>query len=212
MFGPYFDWHRLLVLIPALLMTGVAVKLMDDFLDEEVDRELGHENLAARLGRATLPYALVLLGLGMALATRVSLAMFLAAYSLGMAGDLSRRLPTGLKGYQESLVTVGLGAMVSGWRTMAAALAVVVWLQAADDLVDRSLDRRARSFNLAEFFGGWEAALGALTLWFISLSLDGELTAAATLVAVALVGWPAWARYRTGPRAERDDPAGRKPA
>lgn len=121
----------------AALGTGMAVKLMDDVLDSALDRMRGLRNLADRLGRAATPYALLALAVGMVFDSRLGLALFLAAYAIGMTARPFERLPSGLQAWHEMVVAAVLLFGVSGWRLGLQALLSLLAVQLWDDMWDR---------------------------------------------------------------------------
>lgn len=165
----------------AALFTGLAVKLMDDALDVEVDAARGYRNWAARLGRAALPYALALALLAAAIETRVALALFLAAYALGMGRNVGERLPTGLPAWAEIVLAVAVSTVFSGVRVAGAALALLWAVQAADDWLDREEDGRWEAPSMRWLRLGW-ALLGTL----LALALDPVLTVCTVPAALAV--------------------------
>src|SRR5690606_29875589 len=89
-------------LLAAVAAAGVAIKLMDDYLDQELDALLGRRTLAAAVGPGAVAYAMAALALAMLLDGPAAGSLFLAAYAVGMAHDPAGRLPTGLAGWQEA--------------------------------------------------------------------------------------------------------------
>ena len=116
MFGGGYDatWLFSVRSLAALLCVAFAVKMMDDFMDLRHDVELGVPSIAARLGEATLPYAMLLLALAALFDGKASLPLFAASYAVGMAFDLSRPLPSGLYGWQEAALALVAGAILAG--------------------------------------------------------------------------------------------------
>lgn len=121
----------------AALGTGLAVKLMDDTLDSALDRMRGLRNLADRLGRAAMPYALLALALGLVFDSRLGFALFLAAYAVGMTARPYERLPSGLRAWHEMVVAGLLLVLFAGWRLGVQALLLLIAIQLWDDIWDR---------------------------------------------------------------------------
>lgn len=196
------------VLALALTLTGASIKLMDDTMDAELDRERNQPNWSASLGPAAVPYALFLLVVGTALAPRESAAIFLATYGVGMAGEFRRRMPTGLKGYEESLVALLAGVVLLGPRLMLWAASLMLSAQLADDLLDLKEDRDAGFSNLAAALGSWESGLAAAGLWLVSLLLEPVKTVVAVIPLRAFVFVPVvLRRKREKSRRERTSAA-----
>lgn len=114
MFGGWPEW---LVQIGCLVLIGAAVKLMDDFLDCEYDLSRGRRTLAAQFGRACLPYALVLALCAAALDLRLTIAVFLGSYVMGMFSTWREDMPTHIPAYVEMLLGAALSWWIVGWRT-----------------------------------------------------------------------------------------------
>src|SRR5690606_12565913 len=143
----------------AIFLCGWVIKMMDDFLDLRYDIFQGEQSLAVRLGEATLPYSLLLFGLAALVHPVVACSLFLGAYAAGMAGDLERQLPSGLYGYQEALLALTAGFLFLPWHVMLWGAAVMLAVQAIDDLWDLAPDRMSGNPNLSARFGIYETPL-----------------------------------------------------
>lgn len=129
-------WLAWCKLIGVPLLVGFIVKLMDDYLDYEENSPV-----FSYLGHGLLPYSLLLLLFAVAIDFAQASALFLAAYSVGMVGrGQHAQLPTGLTPQIECLAVIMVGVYLSDWRTMFAALAALVAVQALDDLIDYPKD------------------------------------------------------------------------
>ena len=186
----------------AILCAGLAVKLMDDFLDLRYDSQTGIPSPAVRLGEATLPYGLVLLAVGAAFHPSVALSLFLAAYSTGMVQDLRRALPSGLTGWQESLVVLGLGALLLGPVRQIWGLAMMVFVQAVDDTIDYHVDQMSGNPNLLRRFG-WVEVNGVALACFALAAWLYPIETALTIVAAAVLDTWVW---RLALRTKRESP------
>lgn len=179
-------WSSLLVEWIGIVLAGLTIKLMDDWLDVEYDQCVGRHTLAIRLGRACLPYALLGFGLAMSLAPQEALALFLAAYAIGMGHDLREKMPTKLPGWAESAIVLG----ISGWATSIGltlwALCVMAMIQLLDDLMDLQHDRRSGQNNLAIRFGFVEVTL-AMFITLLASVLLSPLKTVQVLLAAPLV-------------------------
>ena len=117
--------------VAAITLSGLAIKLLDDYLDRQEADEL----------RPLPAYAILALSVAVALAPGPALSLFLAAYAVGMLKDLAVPFPAGLVGWQEiALVLLG-GLLLTGWREMLGSVALMVAAQSAVDLLDWGLDR-----------------------------------------------------------------------
>jgi 4-hydroxybenzoate polyprenyltransferase len=198
MFGGGYDatWLFSVRSLAALLCVAFAVKMMDDFMDLRHDVELGVPSIAARLGEATLPYAMLLLALAALFDGMASLPLFAASYAVGMAFDLSRPLPSGLYGWQEAALALVAGAILAGPLEQLWALCVVAFVQCMDDVADREHDWLAGTNNLVRRFGLGEVSMAALALFAVAAWLRPFLTAG-VVVAVACAEGILW-RLTTG--------------
>lgn len=179
-------WSSLLVELLGIVLAGLTIKLMDDWLDVEFDQCIGRQTLSLRLGRACLPYCLALLGFAIALAPQVALPLFLASYAIGMGHELREKMPTRLPGWVESIVAVGLALLTAGWQVAAWAVCVMAMIQLLDDLMDLHNDRRSGQNNWANRFGYVEATL-AMFIFALGAVLLSPLHTVEVLIATPLV-------------------------
>lgn len=179
--------ERLLPLFIAALGAGIAVKLMDDALDADRDAAIGLRNWAHRLGRGTTAYALLSLAVGVAAQTEWAIALWCAAYAVGMRPDWQARLPLLLRGWQETLLALAVGVSVGGVQFMIAAAALVTAIQVLDDWLDRSEDGQTPASQI-DSVPAMASLLGAAALGLAGAALQPE-GAAATAVAAALIQW-----------------------
>jgi len=177
LYGVAFEWGKNLL---AVLGTGLSVKLMDDFLDEERDVTAGIRNWAQLLGRSTLPYSLLALAVAAALNPPWAVSLFLASYAVGMSYDHGERLPFGLDNYREAILAVAAGWFLLGPLEMATSLALVIFLQTVDDLWDWRQDRELGRQSMINAIGPVEAVLLAVIMLVLSGSLDPPKTLAVT--------------------------------
>jgi len=169
----------------SLLLTGAAIKTMDDSLDAP---SAPSACLTEQPG--ALAYALLFLAGGAGLNAALAISLFFAAYAIGMAYDLTEKMPSGLYGYQESLLVAGVGAALFGWAEMLGSLLVIACIQLLDDLRDQTEDRLSGQKNLARRYGQVEIALLGTILLLAAARLalvKAVLTILASLVITALV-------------------------
>ncbi|KEO83521.1 hypothetical protein [Tumebacillus flagellatus] len=195
-------WGDLFIEIGGMVLTGFTIKLMDDYLDVEFDRSVGRHTLSVRLGRACLPYGLVLFGVAVSLVPQVALALFLASYAIGMGHDLTEKMPTKLPGWLESIVALALALWLSGPQMTAWAVFVMFMIQLLDDLMDVQHDSRSGQTNWAIRIGVVEATLllfiSALASILLAPLRTAEVIVAIPIVhlAVALLGGVKWRERR----------------
>lgn len=171
MWPEIYDYSATVV---AVIFCAVAIKLADDFLDEEIDENIGNENWSKILGRGTPIYAMIFLSLSIYLKPPISLSLFLASYSIGMLHDLKQKFPTKLTGYQESVIAFIIGAILCGWKFMIFAFLFVIGVQLIDDCIDAQNDELAGYRNLAYRLGIVEAYALAVLSMLISWWVVGD--------------------------------------
>jgi hypothetical protein len=178
--------------ITAVALAALAVKLLDDFLDQD----------GAEPDRARPVYALLALSVATVLAPGLSLSLFLAAYALGMLGELGRPFPSGLSGWQEMAVVTVLGLLLLGWREMLGSLLLMGGVQVGDDLIDWSADRGAGRRSLVARWGLGES-LFVLTIAFVL----GWCLAPVKTTLVGAVSAGLWWTEQVSARSKRGSPA-----
>lgn len=154
--------------------TALAVKLIDDYLDEGLD---GDANFARRLGRGGPPYAVIAFALAAAANVGLAVALLLASYAVGMLQSLDDRYPLGLTGLQETGIVVALGLVAVGADVMLQALFATAGIQMLDDLIDWPADRDSGCPSYVRTFGGVETATICVAGLLGSLLLDPVRTA-----------------------------------
>lgn len=151
---------------------------MDDYLDDDND-----SRLLNYLSRAILPYSLLLLLVGLAIDFQLGSALFLTAYSVGMVGrGLGVHLPSRLSPVTESIGALLIGAYFCGWRLLVTVGASMVAVQALDDVLDCSRDKR---FGIPT----WATRLGLIPtslIFVIALGAGIYLEPGLTLQIIAL--------------------------
>lgn len=120
----------------AVIATGIAIKLLDDQLDQARDAAAHRFNWAQCLGSSVTAYALVALSVAMLLADRTAFSLFAAAYAVGMAGDWRRTMPSGLPGWLESKGMLAICVLTLGWAWTLWGLVTIGAIQAWDHAVD----------------------------------------------------------------------------
>lgn len=158
----------------AVFCTAAAVKLVDDYLDQERDGRSGQLNWTVLLGNAAPIYALLCLAIGASLHT-ISLPLFLASYIIGMFNDLRQHFPSKLTGWQESILLFIVGWITWGWHIMWLALLFILAVQLIDDCCDFALDQQAGYRNLAHRFGLIECLLAAVSLILLAWAIEETL-------------------------------------
>lgn len=140
----------------AVLFSSVAIKLLDDTLDQEVDSVIGRRNFATTIGIGTVVYAVLALALAACFNYKMSIALFFASYSVGMFNDFGRTFPSRLRGWQEAVVVITMGSVFLGLSIMVFSLFFISGIQCIDDCIDSKRDRLCGQRNLACRLGSME--------------------------------------------------------
>jgi 4-hydroxybenzoate polyprenyltransferase len=188
-----FSGLSLLGFLFSTLALAIALRLLDDYIDLHFDQISGRRTLAAFLGEASVIYALLALAIAALISTRAAIALFFAAYAVGMVGDMQRRMPSGFTGYQEACLVLIIGAFGVGLAGMCWSFCLMAAWQCFDDYYDQVEDRRSNNRNLCRRWGSGEVIMAGLLFallacWF-SLLLTGLLLIAAT---IATIMWHTW--------------------
>lgn len=167
--------------IGAIAFTGLAIKIVDDALDGELDRLQGRISLTAGLGDGSSSYTGILLVLAALLSPVDSISLFAAAYIWGMVRSPRVILPWGARAWQESLlVALAVGAGL-GMRPLLGALVLMVAVQGLDDLIDDN------PYCIPKWLR-WERGALILALLVFALYMDGLKTLAVLATAGAVWG------------------------
>ncbi len=165
----------------AVFLTALAVKTMDDLLDEP-------EEASAGVGTGTaVAYVALLLVLAGGLAPAATVSLFLAAYAIGMAPGPAGRLPSGLPTWAESLVAIGFAVLVAGPAEALGSMLLVAGVQVFDDFWDYERDRALGLANIGLAVGRWPALTLALIFFAAGLTVSPGKTLAGVAAAGALV-------------------------
>lgn len=197
-----------------VFLTALAVKLLDDLIDGDLASgpSGGWNPTPGRAGStpgrvgpaAAAVYAAVLLMTAAAIRPAVVVALFMASYAVGMLSSPGEREPSGMRAWVESLVAVGVAALAAGPFTASAALLACLAVQAADDFVDLSDDRKGSRVSLAVALGRWGAVAVAGLAWGMAVALEPPLALAVAVAAVPpIAGWLSSESGRGGRRFER---------
>lgn len=156
----------------SVILSALSIKLIDDYLDQDIDRHAGRKNLATFLGNGSVVYATLLLCIAAALNATVSMALFFSSYVVGMFTQWNSTFSSRLKGWQEILIVSVLGLVLFGWKIMTFCLLFVFTIQLIDDYVDEYSDKQAGYCNLVHRIGKLEclliASIALMLAWFLS--------------------------------------------
>lgn len=183
MSGSWYEWG---VWLLCLLLIGAAVKLLDDSLDADFDKFRGERTLAARLGRAVYPYGVLLALLAAYVDVKLTVALFLGSYVVGMFVQWRERLPTKVPAYVEIVLAIALSFALTGWHVAVWAIAMMAVVDWLDDLVDYSGDKTSGQANIALKIGVVETLFLIMMALCAAVLLDPLMTGL-TFIAVILL-------------------------
>ena len=162
-------------IVIAVLLCCVAVKLVDDYLDKDVDTRAGCYNFSKALGNGTIVYGMLALSLAASVNASVSIPLFLASYSIGMFNDFKKTFISRLSGLQESLLVFIIGGIAWGWQSMLFSLLFILSVQLIDDYLDIATDELAGYRNLAHRIGKVECLLLSILTFCASWQIGEHL-------------------------------------
>ena len=157
-----------------IFLTGIVVKLMDDYLDQELDKIEGKFTLAVILDKAIVPYSLLCMVICMTINPKLAGSLFLASYIIGMGSNLKQRLPLGLSAFQEFVIFGLFGLIIFGITEMLSSLLIIIFIQFIDDFLDFYSDARFTRRNFVIKFGFWESAIITLVCLIAGIIFDWE--------------------------------------
>ena len=128
-----FDALRVVL---AALFSGIAVKIMDDSIDREYDAVLGFPNSSNKYGAGVAAYGMLSLLLACICHTKLAVALFTAAYAVGMGFTDTAVYPTRLTGRGEVLLAFIVSLSFTGMRMTVLALSVMLGAQLIDNWID----------------------------------------------------------------------------
>lgn len=178
-------------IVAAVACCAIAIKLADDYLDQEQDRLAGQPNWTNILGPGTMFYAIFFLSIAAAINSAVSLSLFFASYIVGMFNDFQSHFPLGLTGWQESLLTLFISLLLLGWEITVFSLALVFAVQLIDDCIDINVDSHSGQRNYACRLGFIECVLTAvcalLFAWWLNEALFFPVVTGIVLIYAGLL-------------------------
>lgn len=155
----------------SILLAGIVVKIMDDYMDREFDELVNNDNTTKILGLGMMPYAIFIFSLGCIFNPTAAISLFFASFATGMAGNFNAKMPSGLYGYQEALMAIVLGLILFGAVEMFSSLLLIAAIQLWDDYVDYNKDIYSTK-NWAYIIGKNESLLLGIIFFISSLYLD----------------------------------------
>ncbi|WP_156801210.1 hypothetical protein [Halobacteroides halobius] len=147
---------------------------MDDYLDQEIDRLNNRSTLALKLQRGVLPYTLLLFSFAVVINSKVPISLFWASYIIGM-GFSGDPLPSGMRGYQESVFMAGLGFWIFGIKDFLFSLTIILFIQLVDDYIDYHVERYVNQSNFVNYLDKVGTFLLAMLCFGIAVAINWQL-------------------------------------
>lgn len=152
-----------------IFLIAVVIKIMDDFLDKDIDKLSNQWNITLILKRAILPYCIVLLILSLYCNFNESVSIFAASYMLGMINEHNQQLPTRLYAWQEGLLMILFAIYMTSVKDVFSALVIVSFIQIIDDVIDLNKDKYTKVDNTIYKYGKINMLIISIILLLISI-------------------------------------------
>lgn len=136
----------------AVVLIGWAIKLMDDYVDREMDQILGKPNITGLLGDGLPVYMALMTALAVYLSPDTGATLFLAAYLLGMGEEMGERYAVGWRAWIEVIASAVLGWLINRSLYLLNLL-LILTIQLSDDLRDQEHDHLAGRRTLPALVG-----------------------------------------------------------
>jgi hypothetical protein len=155
-----------------LVLVQLAIKLLDDYLDQQEDGE--HRcSLADVMGQGTVAYVLLFYAISSRLDPNWAFTIFISSYACGMLGTSDWLLPSGLPPRVEIIIVLLLGLMLAGWSEMLSSWVLVLGVHLIDDVLDeKQQGQHTATKNLAHRFGRVEVCLAGIVCSLMALFLN----------------------------------------
>ncbi|MDI9420586.1 MAG: hypothetical protein GX228_00695 [Firmicutes bacterium] len=163
----FSEWIQIMPSVGAVILTAVAVKWLDDCIDED--------NLTNSM-RGGAAYSLTAILVASVLDLPLTIALFSACFMIGMFSSMTIKLPSGLPGWLESSLLFMFASVYSGLRTAIWAVLVIYSVQILDDLLDYNADHQRCIFNLARAIGIEQSMILFLFCFYLSVAIEPMLS------------------------------------
>lgn len=171
-----FVTSRILLDLLAIAPAGIAIKLLDDFLDYAVDLACDSPSLIDILGSGSVVYTMVFAVLACSINLRLAAPLMLAAYSVGMLKAPSQMLPLGLSAWMESVVIVLATWAIFGWPATLVSVLLMIAIEFVDDIIDYSRDSVGGATNLVHSIGKTQLVLVSVAVIIAAFIVDRRTT------------------------------------
>lgn len=176
-----FITSRFLLDLLSVALSGITIKLLDDFLDYGIDLACDNPSLVDVLGSGGVVYSLVFAVLACSVNPKLAAPLILAAYSVGMLKSPGQMLSLGLSAWMESVIVTIVSWAIFGWRATLVSVLLMITVEFVDDIIDYSRDKVGVTTNLVRVLGKGQLILLSLAVLVAAFMVDGRTTA---LVAV----------------------------
>lgn len=192
----------MLATISSIFLTGIVIKIMDDYLDLNIDKLMGEKNMFIKLESGWVPYLLLIFAGACILDSTTAISLFLSSFSLGMMGNLTAKMPSGLYGHQESILVILMGLFFLGKSNMLSSLFIVATIQLWDDFLDYNKDVTYKK-NLAFVLGRGECLLISMIFFLAAIYIDW-MKAVLSLICMHIIVYIIYLWLRNEPDQEED--------
>ncbi|KYO64477.1 hypothetical protein [Thermovenabulum gondwanense] len=155
----------------SLFFTGIVIKLMDDYLDEDKDNLTNSKNLTHILKKGILPYSLLLFSLAIIADINYSISIFMSSYITGMLYNVDVKSNLGITFRTEIIVVLLVGVFAFGVKEMCSSIFLIASVQLLDDYIDYETDKPFKK-GFAWKLGKTECLMVFIFCVLISLYLD----------------------------------------
>ncbi len=167
----YCEWLALIPSFGAILLTGLVIKCLDDYLDQD-----SNNPLLTSLGRGGIVYFILGILIAAALDFSLVFILFSASYIVGMFLDMTIKLPSGLPSWLESIIVAIVSIISAGLINTFWAIMIMFSIQLLDDLLDYQNDLINQQTNYAIILGIERTVILFLLSMYISLALQPLLS------------------------------------
>ncbi|MEJ6950546.1 hypothetical protein [Natronospora cellulosivora (SeqCode)] len=137
----------------AVVLIGITIKIMDDYLDRDIDKIINQWNITFFLNRSIIPYTLLLFMISLYLNFSESSSFFISSYIIGMTKDNLEKLQSKLYAWQESIIVFLIGIIINNLKIMLSSLILIYLIQLFDDLIDYQRDSQFKANNFSSKIG-----------------------------------------------------------
>ncbi|MCT4604971.1 MAG: hypothetical protein N4A64_02535 [Marinisporobacter sp.] len=151
----------------ASLLSGFTIKLIDDYVDDELN-DLDQMNIY----KTILLYSILFIIVAAGIHVEYTVTIISSCYMVGMFHDMYMKLPTKLRGYQESILLFLINVYLFSFYAIITSLIAISIIQLIDDLCDRKWDKKYGYKNFANQFGKVEIIIISFILIILLAMLE----------------------------------------